>query len=66
MTDDVVWRVDILLSCGHIQIVELNSPFDTPQLGDTHSCTYCTHKRKKHYAVQNVGIPWHEKKEQVK
>jgi hypothetical protein len=50
--------VDILLSCGHINVIPVLGVIFTPQLGDRYTCNRpdCG----KLVSVQNVGVVWRD------
>lgn len=47
----VIQKVDILLSCGHIQIVSFSKEIE---FGESYYCETC----KKIEKIQNVGESW--------
>lgn len=49
-------KVDVLLSCGHIQIVSLSKEIE---FGEFYYCETC----KKIEKIQNVGESWNEENE---
>lgn len=46
--------VDVMLSCGHTVIVDIDAEIFAPQFGEEMTCPRCGEKA----AVQNVGVPW--------
>lgn len=52
-------EVDVLLSCGHVEIIEIEAVIFAPEIGDTAFCSRC----KEEASVQNVGVPWWKERE---
>ena len=51
---DRILLIDILLSCGHINNIEIEAVIFQPKIGDECICSVCKHRAK----VQNVGVAW--------
>ena len=52
-------KVQILLSCYHINTIDIESPIHRPQMGDEKTCLIC----HQNVDILRVGKPYEEEKE---
>jgi LSD1 subclass zinc finger protein len=52
-------EIEVLLSCGHILVVPVESVIHLPRIGDQVRCAIC----ETHRSINQVGQPYHVKKD---